>query len=61
MKQKFPIQGISKFYEDEELRKRFFNRGTGPKARYNCNFNLHTSPAANRRDTYHAFMKPTPP
>lgn len=43
------------------MRKQFHHRDPSKKVGYNCNFNLLTSSAADYRDSYHAFMIPTPP
>ncbi|KAH1096382.1 hypothetical protein J1N35_013303 [Gossypium stocksii] len=53
---------VRRFYElDNELKKQFYTRDTSKKVVYNCNFDLHTAPAANWRDTVYFDMAPDPP
>ncbi|TYH27139.1 hypothetical protein ES288_A02G045600v1 [Gossypium darwinii] len=53
---------VRRFYElDNELKKQFYTRDTSKKVVYNCNFDLHTAPAANWRDTVYFDIAPDPP
>ncbi|KAL5542225.1 hypothetical protein UlMin_009935 [Ulmus minor] len=56
------IDGVRRFHEqDPEVRKKFYGREELRRLTYNCNFDLHKSPAANWRDTMYCIMAPCPP
>lgn len=54
--------GVRGFFEqDTEVKKEFYTRDVTRRFVYNSNFDLHTAPAANWRDTFFAYMAPYPP
>ncbi|XP_010556889.1 PREDICTED: 1-aminocyclopropane-1-carboxylate oxidase homolog 11-like [Tarenaya hassleriana] len=53
--------GVRRFHEDGESKKRFFSRDFTKKVVYNSNFDLYISPFANWRDTLACYMSPDPP
>nr|KAJ0219304.1 hypothetical protein LSAT_V11C300150580 [Lactuca sativa] len=56
------LQGVRRFHEqDVEVKKQFYTRDLSRTVVYNSNFDLHSSPAANWRDTFFSFMAPSPP
>ncbi|XP_027116492.2 1-aminocyclopropane-1-carboxylate oxidase homolog [Coffea arabica] len=56
------IQGARRFFEqDTEFKKQWYTRDYTKTVVYNCNFDLHISPAANWRDTCYCYMAPNPP
>ncbi|KAJ4847559.1 hypothetical protein Tsubulata_015374, partial [Turnera subulata] len=53
------IAGVRRFFEqDTEVKKRFYTRDVTKKFVYNSNFDLHTAPVANWRDTFFSYMAP---
>ncbi|XWS13821.1 hypothetical protein CRYUN_Cryun36dG0071400 [Craigia yunnanensis] len=53
---------VHRFFEqDVEVKKQFYTRDNMKKVVYNCNFDLHTAPAANWRDSVFCRMAPDPP
>ena len=56
------VVGVRRFYEqDNEVKKEFYTRDWKRPVRYNSNFDLFSSPAANWRDTIFCVMAPNPP
>ncbi|XP_038715424.1 1-aminocyclopropane-1-carboxylate oxidase homolog 1-like isoform X1 [Tripterygium wilfordii] len=55
-------EGVRRFFEqDNEIKKRFYHRDIDKKVRYNSNFDLYSSPAANWRDTLVCTVAPDSP
>ncbi|KAK6278877.1 hypothetical protein POUND7_019144 [Theobroma cacao] len=53
---------VRRFFEqDVEVKKQFYTRDNMKTVVYNCNFDLHTAPAANWRDSVFCTMAPDPP
>ncbi|XP_021290846.1 1-aminocyclopropane-1-carboxylate oxidase homolog 1-like [Herrania umbratica] len=53
---------VRRFFEqDVEVKKQFYTRDNMKKVVYNCNFDLHTAPAANWRDSVFCTVAPDPP
>ncbi|XP_022759650.1 1-aminocyclopropane-1-carboxylate oxidase homolog 1-like isoform X2 [Durio zibethinus] len=53
---------VRRFFEqDAEVKKQYYTRDNMKKVVYNCNFDLHTAPAANWRDSIFCSMAPNPP
>lgn len=56
------LNGARRFFEqDTEVKKVFYTRDDTEPVRYNSNFDLYSSPAANWRDTLGCVMEPNPP
>lgn len=56
------IDGVRRFFEqDNEDKKQWYMRDTTKLVRYNSNFDLFTSPAANWRDSVVISLTPEPP
>lgn len=56
------IDGVRRFYEQEtEVKKQWYTRDSTKRFRYNSNFDLYSSPAANWRDTFYCTVAPNPP
>lgn len=54
--------GVRRFFEqDDAVKKKFYTRDVTRKFVYNSNFDLHTAPVANWRDTFFSYMAPYPP
>jgi hypothetical protein len=54
--------GVRRFFEqDVEVKKKFYTRDVTKRFVYNSNFDLHTAPVANWRDTFFSYMAPYPP
>ncbi|XP_059632379.1 1-aminocyclopropane-1-carboxylate oxidase homolog 1-like [Cornus florida] len=56
------MEGVRRFNEqDTEVKKQWYTRDATKTVVYQCNFDLHTAPAANWRDTVYCSMAPNPP
>ncbi|KAF9588881.1 hypothetical protein IFM89_016844 [Coptis chinensis] len=56
------IGSVGKFYEQpKEVKSKYYTRDFRAKVRYNSNFDLYQSPAANWRDSMSCTMAPEPP
>ncbi|KAK6145968.1 hypothetical protein DH2020_019837 [Rehmannia glutinosa] len=56
------LDGVRKFNEQEtEIKKQYYTRDLEKKFKYNSNFDLFSSPAANWRDTFNFSVSPNPP
>ncbi|KAI3459487.1 hypothetical protein Pfo_016150 [Paulownia fortunei] len=56
------LDGIRRFNEQEtEIKKQYYARDITKKVRFNSNFDLFSSPAANWRDTVYCTIAPNPP
>ncbi|KAF9588877.1 hypothetical protein IFM89_016840 [Coptis chinensis] len=56
------IGSVRKFYEQpKEVKSKYYTRDFSLKVRYNSNFDLYQSPAANWRDSMSCTMAPEPP
>ncbi|CAL0321039.1 unnamed protein product [Lupinus luteus] len=56
------IQGIRRFHElPYDVKKEYYSRDFTKKVRFNCNFDLYQSKAANWRDTLYCVMAPDSP
>nr|XP_043628001.1 1-aminocyclopropane-1-carboxylate oxidase homolog 1-like [Erigeron canadensis] len=56
------LQGVQRFHEqDVEVKKKFYTRDPLATVGYNSNFDLYSSAAADWRDSFFAFMAPSPP
>nr|TKS03778.1 hypothetical protein D5086_0000150810 [Populus alba] len=54
--------GARRFFDqDIEVKKTFYTRDVTKRFVYNSNFDLHTAPVANWRDTFFSYMAPYPP
>lgn len=54
--------GARRFFDqDIEVKKKFYTRDVSKRFVYNSNFDLHTAPVANWRDTFFSYMAPYPP
>ncbi|KAM7462956.1 hypothetical protein LguiA_031077 [Lonicera macranthoides] len=54
--------GVRRFFvQDDEVKKQWYSRETGKLVRYNSNFDLFTSPAANWRDSIGFILAPERP
>ncbi|KAM7466980.1 hypothetical protein LguiB_014542 [Lonicera macranthoides] len=54
--------GVRRFFEqDVEVKKQWYSRDNAKLVRYNSNFDLFTSPAANWRDSIGFILAPEPP
>lgn len=56
------IEGVRRFHEQpNEVKSLYYTRDVTKKVRYNTNFDLYQSPAANWRDTIYCHVVPDPP
>ncbi|GMH07274.1 hypothetical protein Nepgr_009114 [Nepenthes gracilis] len=56
------LDGVRRFYEqDNEIKKQYYTRDPSKNMIYNSNFDLHTGPAANWRDSFVIRMAPHSP
>ncbi|KAL3506085.1 hypothetical protein ACH5RR_031467 [Cinchona calisaya] len=56
------IRGVRRFFEqDTEVKKQWYTRDSTKRVVHNCNFDLHSSPAANWRDSCYCIMAPNIP
>ncbi|KAG6759249.1 hypothetical protein POTOM_035721 [Populus tomentosa] len=55
------VRDASFFDQDIEVKKTFYTRDVTKRFVYNSNFDLHTAPVANWRDTFFSYMAPYPP
>nr|XP_009765554.1 PREDICTED: 1-aminocyclopropane-1-carboxylate oxidase homolog 1-like [Nicotiana sylvestris] len=55
------IEGVKRFNEQSNEKKEFYSRDNLKKVKFNSNFDLYQSKAANWRDTLGCIMAPNPP
>ncbi|KAL6571430.1 hypothetical protein OROHE_003073 [Orobanche hederae] len=56
------LEGIGRFNEQEtEIKKQYYTRDITKNVRFNSNFDLFSSPAANWRDSFYCTIAPDPP